>query len=51
MPNMVRKERNLCTQRVRKICAKMSRSIRISNRYSITSGVLHGYLTGSRELG
>src|ERR1700692_3394818 len=50
MPNMVRKERNLCTQRVLKICAKMSTSIRIGYRYSITSGVLHGYLTGWRDL-
>src|ERR1022692_181144 len=33
MPNMVRNERSLCAQRVRKICAKMSRTVRISYRY------------------
>src|SRR6202165_381614 len=29
IPNMVRNERSLCAQRLRKICAKMSRTVRI----------------------
>src|SRR5258706_16019896 len=33
MPNMVRNERSLCAQRVRKIWAKMSNSIRMGYRH------------------
>src|ERR1700730_16845865 len=36
MPNMVRNERSLCAQRVRKICAKMSRTMRIRSTHSIS---------------
>src|SRR5271166_4006719 len=31
IPNMVRKERNLCAHNVRKVCAKMSKTVRIAN--------------------
>ena len=29
IPNIVRNERSLCAQRLRKICAKMSKTVRI----------------------
>src|SRR5271163_2844297 len=32
MPNIVRNERSLCAQRLRKICAKMSKTVRILGR-------------------
>src|SRR5437016_4482432 len=38
IPNMVRKERSLCTQRLRKICAKISRTIRIIERHCTFRG-------------
>ena len=37
MPNMVRNERSLCAHRLRKICAKMSRTVRMIERYCTCS--------------
>src|SRR5580700_2294904 len=38
MPNMVRNERNLCAHRVRKVCPKVSRSVRIGSFRSAGAG-------------
>src|ERR1700680_3985650 len=50
MPNIVRNERSLCAQRVRKICAKMSRSIRIIYRYRYCTFDVSGAAFGSKVL-
>src|ERR1039458_8375436 len=38
IPNMVRKDRNLCAHKVRKVCAKMSRSMRMRHLESAREG-------------
>src|SRR5580700_1368776 len=52
MPNMVRNERSLCAQRVRKICVKMSRTMRIRSIYlllRINGRMGSGFVSGHEE--
>src|SRR5208282_4377349 len=51
MPNIVRNERNLCAQRVRKICAKMSRSIRIVLGYVYLTYLVRSLVAGNEVTG
>src|SRR5258708_7018458 len=46
IPNMVRNERSLCAQRLRKICAKMSKTVRIIERQLYLFNISHAVLEG-----
>src|SRR6266853_1608391 len=46
IPNMVRKERSLCAQRLRKICPKMSKIVRIIERQLYLFNISHAVLEG-----
>src|SRR5258708_1309133 len=52
MPNMVRNERSLCPQRLRRICAKMSETVRITGIHSTFRTVAGStsYYVGPGEL-